>query len=99
MITYKNVFEALDTRKKKKSSKSKDGHDKKKKLGTKEAAPEPEPPKLPAIPSKPLNSNWADSEEEDDFANDLGPLPESWAVCSVSPWPVGIHTHVLQYMV
>ena len=27
-------------------------------------------------------SNWADTDEEDDFEDDIGPLPQSWVRCA-----------------
>ena len=71
-----NLFAALDTKKKKKGKPSKD-HDKKKKPDKAEKAAELDR----AIFSQPVpaTTNWADEDEDDDFDNDLGPLPESWA--------------------
>lgn len=71
-----NLFAALDTKKKKKSKSSKD-HDKKKKPDKAEKAAELDR----AIFSQPVpaSTNWADEDEEDEFDQDLGPLPESWA--------------------
>ena len=76
-----NIFAALDTKKKKKSSSSKSKeHDKKKKSQPKaDRSAELER----AVFSQPATTttNWAD-EEEDDFDDDLGPLPEGWAAVS-----------------
>lgn len=71
-----NLFAALDTKKKKKGKPSKD-HDKKKKPDKAEKAAELDR----AVFSQPVptSTNWADEDEDDDFDNDLGPLPESWA--------------------
>lgn len=71
-----NLFAALDTKKKKKSKSSKD-HDKKKKPDKAEKAAELDR----AIFSQPVqaSTNWADEDDFDDFDQDLGPLPESWA--------------------
>lgn len=74
-----NLFAALDTKKKKKSKSSKE-HEKKKKPDKAEKAAELDR----AIFSQPVqaSTNWADEDEEDEFDQDLGPLPESWAQVS-----------------
>ncbi len=86
-----NLFAALDTKKKKKSKSSKD-HDKKKKPDKAEKAAELD--KAIFSQPAPTTTNWADDDEfDDDFENDLGPLPESWAQvgnCSVQPRLLGI---------
>ena len=80
-----NLFAALDTKKKKKSKSSKD-HDRKKKPDKAEKAAELD--KAIFSQPAPTTTNWADDDEfDDDFENDLGPLPESWAQvgnCSIS---------------
>lgn len=73
-----NLFAALDTKKKKKSKTSKD-HDKKKKQPDK-AEKAAELDRAVFSEKVPTTTNWADEDEfDDDFDNDLGPLPESWA--------------------
>lgn len=71
-----NLFAALDTKKKKKSKSSKD-HDKKKKPDKAEKAAELD--RAVFSQQVPASTNWADEDDDDDFDNDLGPLPESWA--------------------
>lgn len=71
-----NLFAALDTKKKKKGKSSKD-HDKKKKPDKAEKAAELD--RAVFSQPAPATTNWADEDEDDDFDNDLGPLPESWA--------------------
>ena len=82
MIQSNNIFAALDTKKKKKgSSKSAEGEKKKeKKVSKAERSAELER----AIFSAPKVSisNWADTDDEDDFGGDL---PDSWGV------PVCLH--------
>lgn len=31
--------------------------------------------------AKPSVTNWADTDDEDDFDDDIGPLPSSWVSC------------------
>ena len=71
-----NLFAALDTKKKKKGKSSKD-HDKKKKPDKAEKAAELD--RAVFAQQVPASTNWADEDDDDDFDNDLGPLPESWA--------------------
>lgn len=71
-----NLFAALDTKKKKKGKSSKD-HDKKKKPDKAEKAAELD--RAVFSQQVPASTNWADEDDDDDFDNDLGPLPESWA--------------------
>ncbi len=77
MIQSSNIFAALDTKKKKKgSSKSQEGEKKKeKKVSKAERSAELER----AIFSAPKVSisNWADTDDEDEFGADL---PDSWGV-------------------
>lgn len=71
-----NLFAALDTKKKKKGKSTKD-HDKKKKPDKAEKAAELD--RAVFSQQVPTSTNWADEDDDDDFDNDLGPLPESWA--------------------
>ena len=97
MITSQNVFAALDTRKKKKvSSKSKESEDKKKDKKTSKADRSAELERAIFSGPKVNISNWADTDDDDDFGDDL---PDSWSapvrfpgccmvhdgVCSVLP--------------
>lgn len=75
-----NLFAALDTKKKKKGKSSKD-HDKKKKPDKAEKAAELD--RAVFSQQVPASTNWADEDDDDDFDNDLGPLPESWAQVTV----------------
>lgn len=83
MITSQNIFAALDTKKKKKSSKSKDAEDKKKKKELSKADRSAELERAIFSGPKVSISNWADTDDDDDFAD----LPESWSA------PVGGHQY------
>lgn len=76
MITSQNVFAALDTKKKKKSSKSKDADEKKKKKEASKADRSAELERAIFSGPKVSISNWADTDDDDDFADEL---PESWS--------------------
>lgn len=77
MITSQNVFAALDTRKKKKiSSKSKEAEDKKKDKKTSKADRSAELERAIFSGPKVNISNWADTDDDDDFGDDL---PDSWS--------------------
>lgn len=77
-LSTSNLFAALDTKKKKKSSSKSKDHDKKK--STKVASKADRSADLErAIFAQPQTAvtNWAD-DEDDDFLNDIAPLPEGW---------------------
>lgn len=77
MITSQNVFAALDTRKKKKSSsKSKEAEDKKKDKKASKADRSAELERAIFSGPKVNISNWADTDDDDDFGDDL---PDSWS--------------------
>ncbi|KAK9909905.1 hypothetical protein WJX75_009245 [Coccomyxa subellipsoidea] len=76
MITSQNIFAALDTKKKKKSSKSKDADEKKKKKEVSKADRSAELERAIFSGPKVSISNWADTDEDDDFVEEL---PESWS--------------------
>lgn len=72
MITSQNVFAALDTRKKKKSSsKSKESEDKKKDKKASKADRSAELERAIFSGPKVNISNWADTDDEDDSGDDL----------------------------
>ena len=77
MITSQNVFAALDTRKKKKSSStSKESEDKKKDKKAVKADRSAELERAIFSGPKVNISNWADTDDDDDFGDDL---PDSWS--------------------
>ncbi len=77
MITSQNVFAALDTRKKKKSSsKSKESEDKKKDKKATKADRSAELERAIFSAPKVNISNWADTDDDDDFGDEL---PDSWS--------------------
>jgi hypothetical protein len=77
MITSQNVFAALDTRKKKKSaSKSKESEDKKKDKKAFKADRSAELERAIFSGPKVNISNWADTDDDDDFGDNL---PDSWS--------------------
>ena len=77
MITSQNVFAALDTRKKKKSSsKSKESEDKKKDKKATKADRGAELERAIFSAPKVNISNWADTDDDDDFGDEL---PDSWS--------------------
>ncbi len=76
MITSQNIFAALDTKKKKKSSKSKDADEKKKKKEVSKADRSAELERAIFSGPKVSISNWADTDDDDDFVDEL---PESWS--------------------
>ena len=76
-LESQNLFAALDTKKKKKTKSSKD-HDKKKKQPDK-AERAAELDRAVFSQPAPTTTNWADEDDFDEFDQDLGPLPESWA--------------------
>ena len=88
-LESQNLFAALATKKKKKTKSSKD-HDKKKKQPDK-AERAAELDRAVFSQPAPTTTNWADEDEFDEFDQDLGPLPESWAqvgemvACCTSP--------------
>ena len=89
MITSQNVFAALDTRKKKKiSSKSKEAEDKKKDKKTSKADRSAELERAIFSGPKVNISNWADTDDDDDFGDDL---PDSWSAPVCFPGCYMVH--------